>query len=99
MLYLVRQEHHNQSGGRSVGTRASYYLTFRPIFHSPTAHTYLRRFFTNSPTFRCQLLHHTYSGDSKLTAEYSKHLGLNYSEYNERNHRAKYVKYRVELHQ
>jgi len=62
-------EHHNQSGGRSVGIKANYYLTFHAILHSPTAHIYSRRFFTNRSIFQCLLLHHTYNRDRKLTNE------------------------------
>ena len=78
MLYGMQSvlERHNQSGGRSVASKANYCLTFRAILHSPTAQTYLRRFFTNRPTFLSLLLHHTYNRDRKLTTEYNKLLGM-----------------------
>ena len=69
-------EYHNKSGGRSVSIKASYYLIFRAILHSPTTHIYLRHFLRNRPTFPYLLLHHTCSCDRKLTAEYSKLLGM-----------------------
>jgi hypothetical protein len=66
---------------------------------SPTAKNYLRRFLTNEPTFRCQLLPHKYNRDRKLTREYTKPLEMNDSDHRERNYGAKCVKFRVEVQQ